>query len=199
MTNSINYSNIEKVEIDGETVYVDHTTGKTLKKLSKEEFREGIEAHKTAEEKRIDAVNAKAMKEWNDERERQHQKDNSHVRGTTKGGGGKGNVVRDELMEKFNNNLKAENIATIFTSKTTIGLKFGEDHYEIKAVKKNTPLEDFTDKPAKPDVAKHEIFHIILEGIEEESIIVKNDIFIRMAENDYQVKITKKRTAIEGL
>lgn len=199
MTNSISYDNIEKVEIDGETVYVDHTTGVTLKKLSKEEFREGFKARKTAEEKRIDAVNAKAMKEWNDEREKQHQKDNSHVGGATKGGGGKGNVVRDELIEKFNNNLKAEDIATISTGKTTIGLAFGDDHYEIKVTKKNTPLEDFTDKPSKPDVAKHEIFHIILEGVEEQSIIIKNDIFIRMAENDYQVKITKKRSAIEGL
>lgn len=198
MTNSINYDNIEKVEIDGETAYVDHTTGATFKKLSKEEFRERFKAHKTAEEKRIDAVNAKAMKEWNDEREKQHQKDNSHIRGTAKGGG-KGNVVRDELMEKFNNSLKAEDIATISTGKTTIGLAFGGDHYEIKVTKKNTPLEDFTDKPSKPDVAKHEIFHIILEEVEEQSIIIKNDIFIRMTENDYQVKITKKRSAIEGL
>ena len=190
--------NLEKAVIDGETLYINHDTGKTLVKLSKEEFRAKMLRQRTNEQKRIDAVNKRALEQWNEERQQQHDRDNSHIK-KAGSGGGVGNTMRDSLLAKFGSNLDDAEVNYIEIGRTSLGLDYNGEHFELKVTKKNQPIEEFVDKPAKPDQEKHEIFGIVLEGVGEATVVIKNDIFLRAADSDFQIKITKRRSAIEGL
>ena len=187
----------EKVEIDGEVAYLDPLTGDTMVKLSKEEFRKKMLKDRNMKDDRVKDLNKRALQEWEDEQQKQHDKDNAHVKGlATKGGGDK---ARNSFLDDFTDNLTKSNIKTISTGKTSLGLDFNGSHYELKITKKNKPIENFEDLPGKVDKVKNDIINIILAGVEEKTVIIKNEVFIRTSENDFQVKLVKKKDDIEGL
>lgn len=188
---------LEKVEIDGEVSYINPLTGDTMVKLSKEEFREKMLKDRNMKDERVRDLDKRALQQWQDEQQKQHEKDNAHVKGlATKG---EGNKARNSFLDDFTNNLTKSNIKTISTGKTSLGLDFNGSHYELKIAKKNKPIENFENLPGKVDKVKDDIINIILAGIEEKTVVIKNEAFIRTSENDFQVKLVKKKDDIEGL
>lgn len=191
-------TNLEKVVVDGETLYVDHATGKTKRKMSKEEFRNRMIASRSKEEvERIQGVNKRAMEQWEKEQQKEHDKDNAHIK--RKSSGGSGNAERDSFLSLFNKNLSESEIKTVQVGKTVIGLDYNGSHYELRVTKKNKPIESFENLPGKVDKVKYEIFNIILKDVEDKIVLIKNEVFIRTSESDFQIRATKKKNAIEGL
>lgn len=189
--------NFEKTIIDGETFYVNHKTGETMSALSKDEFVQMAVNDKIAEDKRVKIVNKKAMEKWNEEQRKENEKDNQHLKKTTSRGGN--STERNAYLIEFEKSLAESQINTVETGKTTLGLDIDGQHFEIKVTKKNKPIASFEDALGKVDKVKSGIFDIILKDVEEKFVVIKNEVFIRTDENDFQIRITKKKDKLEGL